>query len=98
MNESVIINGVEYRPVAGGGHRAVVVVDRGWIFCGDLREEGGRIYLSRVVWIFRWESIGLDGVLANPKSGKVTLKPYPDLNIPADAEIFRIPVADDWGL
>ena len=70
MEERVEINGVEYvragaRPT---GNRAVVVVDRGWIFAGDVTRENGRIYLTKAVWVFRWESIGFDP----HKSGKHT--------------------------
>lgn len=81
------------------GNRAVVVVDRGWIWAGDVTEEDGRIYLDRAVWVFRWESVGFDGVLANPKSSKVTIKPVPNrVDIPKAVEVFRVPVAEDWGL
>ena len=79
--------------------RAVIVVDRGWIWAGDVSESKGRIRLTRAVWVFRWESLGFDGVLSNPKDRRVQLRPvqYP-IDIPKDAEIFRIPVPDDWGL
>ena len=61
--ENVVINGIEYAPVTRtAGNRAVVVVDRGWIFAGDIRRENGRIYLTRAVWVFRWEAIGFNGV------------------------------------
>jgi len=81
------------------GTRAVIVVDRGWIFAGDVTRENGRIKLSRAVWVFRWESVGFDGVVANPKSSKVTIKPMPNgVDIPDGAEIFCSPVADDWGM
>ena len=34
--DNVIINGTEYAPVAKAtGSRAVIVVDRGWIFAGE---------------------------------------------------------------
>ena len=97
---NVTINGVEYAPVqqVAPGKRAVVVVDRGWIFAGDLTEENGRIRLDRAVWVFRWESVGFDGVIADPKNSKVTLRTISPVDIPADAEIFRVPVSDDWGL
>ncbi|MDE2102707.1 MAG: hypothetical protein KGL39_36015 [Patescibacteria group bacterium] len=103
MNETITINNVEYvrkdsiQPAATGT-RAVVVVDRGWIFAGDVTRENGRIKLSRAIHVFRWESIGFDGVIKNPKSDKVTLKPLADVDMPADAEIFSIPVSDEWGL
>lgn len=82
-----------------GVNRAVVVVDRGWIFAGDVTRANGRIILDRAVWVFRWESVGFDGVIANPKSNHVTLRPMANkVEIPEASEIFCIPVAADWGL
>lgn len=86
-------------PTPPSGNRAVIVVDRGWIYAGDVTEENGRIYLDRAVWVFRWESIGFDGVLRDPKSDQATIKPMPArVDIPAASEVYRVPVADDWGL
>ncbi len=97
---NVIIDGVEYAPVVrAAGTRAVVVVDRGWIFAGDVTREGNRIFLDRAVWVFRWESIGFDGVIANPKDKNVTLRKMKNrVEIPAQSEIFSVPVSDDWGV
>ena len=61
--------------VEASGNRCVVVVDRGWIFAGDLTEENGRIRLTRAVWVFRWESIGFAAVVANPKTTGVDIRP-----------------------
>jgi hypothetical protein len=104
-NNVITINGVDYVPADSipapvpSGERAVIVVDRGWIFAGDLTEENSRLKLTRAVWVFRWESVGFDGVIANPKQNKVILKPLANpVDIPADSEIFRVPVASDWGL
>jgi len=98
--KSVIVDGVEYvEKQQSFGTRAVVVVDRGWIFAGDVTRENGRIYLSRAIHVFRWESIGFDGMIANPKSSKVTLKAMSSpVEIPDGAEVFCVPVDDDWGL
>lgn len=81
------------------GSRAVVVVDRGWIYAGDVTDEGGRILITNAVWVMRWEAIGFDGLLRDPKSPKATIKkmPFP-VDLPKDAELFRIPVPDGWGL
>lgn len=104
MSNIININGIDYIPASEvtariTGNRAVVVVDRGWIFAGDVTRENGRIKLTRAVHVFRWESIGFDGVIANPKSDKVTLKPLPNgVDLPEGAEIFCVPVSDDWGL
>lgn len=101
---TITLNGIEYVPATEAspritGNRAVVVVDRGWIFAGDVTRENGRIRLDRAVWIFRWESIGFDGVIANPKHKSATIKPMPNgVEIPSGAEVFCVPVADDWGL
>ena len=98
MAKSVVVDGVKYVEETTGS-RAIVVVDRGWIFAGDVTRENGRIKLSRAVHVFRWESIGFDGMVANPKSNKVTLKPLANVvDIPQAAEIFTIPVEESWGL
>ena len=103
MYQKIMLDGVEYVradtvPAPVTGARAVVVVDRGWIFAGDVERRDGRIYIRRAVWLFRWESIGLDGVMANPKSDKATIKKIPDVDLPDGAEICCFPVADEWGL
>jgi hypothetical protein len=104
MNNTIDINGIDYIPASEItpriiGTRALVVVDKGWIFAGDVTRENGRIRLTNAVWVFRWESIGFDGVIADPKNSKVTIKPMPNgVDIPEGAEVFCVPVADGWGL
>lgn len=99
---TIIINGVDYvradSIAASGpnGNRAVVVVDRGWIFAGDVTREDGRIRLSRAVWVFRWESCGFSKVIENPSNADI--RPMADVDIPQGAEIFCVPVHDHWGL
>ena len=103
--DTVTINGVKYvredkaaAPLPNG-NRCVVVVDRGWIFAGDLTQENGRIYLDRAVHVRSWSEIGFDGVVDNPKSKNVTLKTLKHrVDLPAGAELFRVPVKSDWGL
>ena len=103
MNK-ITVNNIDYTPVAEAqprtrGNRAVVVVDRGWIFAGDVTRENGRIKITRAVWVFSWESIGFDGVIANPKSERVIIKPMPNgVDLPEGAEIYSVPVSEDWGL
>ena len=101
MENSIEINGVEYvrADTQQVGTRAVVVVDRGWIFAGNVTRENGRIRLDRAVWVFRWESIGFDGMIANPKSSQVSIRSMPNgVDLPEGAEIFCVPVDDSWGL
>ena len=90
------INGVEYAPVkSAAGTRAVVVVDRGWIFAGDVTRENGRIRLSRALHVFRWESIGFAKMV---ETADADLRPISDVDMPEGAEIFCVPVQDGWGL
>jgi hypothetical protein len=78
-------------------NRCVVVIDRGWIYCGDVTDEHGRVYLDRAVWVFSWRQIGFAGVLEHPE--KADIRPVKHrVNIPRDAEIYRVEVEDEWGL
>jgi hypothetical protein len=98
--KKITLDGVEYvRHLPILGKRAVLVLDRGWIVVGDVTDVGGRIHVTRALHIRNWTEIGFDGMIADPKSKKVTIKPLPNgFDVPADAELFRVPVSDDWGL
>jgi hypothetical protein len=102
MSNTITVNGVEYIradsiPAATpNGNRAVVVVDRGWIFAGDVTREDGRIRLSRAVWVFRWESCGFAKVIEDPSNAEI--RPMADVDISDGAEIFSVPVSEHWGL
>ena len=78
------------------GTRAVVVVDRGWIFAGDVTRENGRIRLSRALHVFKWEGVGFAGIIADTK--RADLRKIADVEIPEGAEIFCVPVSENWGL
>ena len=100
-SKQIVIDGVEYvrSEDLPKGNRAVVVVDRGWIFAGDVTEANGRIKLSRAVWVFRWESVGFAAVVEDPKKAKADIRKLSTIvDLPTDAEIFRLPVAENWGL
>lgn len=97
--QNVIINGIEYAPTQKStGTRAVVVVDRGWIFAGDVTRENGRIKISRALHVFKWEALGFSGMIADPKKAKADLRQIADVDIPSGAEVFCVPVSDEWGL
>lgn len=73
MEDQIEVNGIKYVRVSEKkGIRAVVVVDRGWIFAGDVTRIEDRIVLTNAVLVFRWESIGFDGMIDNPKSAMVS--------------------------
>lgn len=76
--------------------RAVVVIDRGWIFAGDITRENGRIKISRAVWVYTWVGSIFSEVIENPNKAK--LKPMADMDLPESSEMFSVPVSADWGL
>jgi hypothetical protein len=102
MSDTLTINDIVYIradsiPAAHpNGNRAVIVVDRGWIFAGDVTRENGRIRLTRAVWIFRWSSCGFSKVIEDPSNADI--RPIADVDIPEGAEIFTVPVPAQWGL
>ena len=95
--KSINIDGVEYMPVKRG-NREIVVVDRGWIFAGDVTRHNGRIMLRKAIWVFRWGKVGFAAVIADPVGSKADLRGIDPVDIPESSEIFSIPVRDDWGL
>jgi hypothetical protein len=103
---TIQVNGVEYvrkDSIPGllpEGNREVVVMDRGWIYAGDvIRANNGDLEIYNPIHVFRWEEIGYTGVLENPNSKKVTLKtcPYP-VKVPAGSVIYTNPVPSNWGI
>ena len=99
MDSIITVNGVEYVPAnKKTGTRAVVVVDRGWIFAGDVTRESGRIKLTNALHVFKWESIGFAGMIADTKKAKADLRMIADVDIPEGAEVFCVPVPDGWGM
>lgn len=98
---NIQINGVDYvradsvSAAQSNGNRAVVVVDRGWIFAGDVTRGDGRIRLSRALHVFKWECIGFAKMV---ETANADLRPIADVDIPAGAEIFCVPVFENWGL
>jgi hypothetical protein len=96
MNDIITINGIEYAPVVrNAGTRAVIVVDRGWIFAGDMTRENGRIKLTNAVHVFSWSGIGFAKMV---ETEEADLRPIADVDIPEAAEIFCVPVHDSWGV
>lgn len=101
MTDTITINGVEYVradsvPTAKpNGNRAVVVVDRGWIFAGDVTRENGRIRLSRALHVFAWDGIGFARMV---ETADADLRPIADVDIPEGAEIFCVSVPENWGM
>lgn len=103
--DTVTINGQKYVLASAmpaplpTGNRYVVVLDRNWVIAGDVTEENGRIIFDRAVLVQSWSGCGFDGMLRDPKSSAVKLKKLDQrMSTPADSEILRAKVSNDWGL
>jgi len=96
------INGITYVPkhAPADGTRRVVVIDRGWIFGGNVErdDDEGVITITDAVHVIRWEAIGFDGVCADKQREKMTLKRMDKpVVVPMGSVIFSVVVADTWG-
>jgi hypothetical protein len=79
--------------------RVVLVVDRGWIFAGDQElTSDGFVRLTNAVHVFSWQSLGFAKMLEQWKDSKVDLRKVADVEVPRDSVIFRVPVAEGWGI
>ena len=80
------------------GSRYILVIDRGWIFAGDLTEQGDYVRLDRAVHVFGWSGIGFaEMVAAGATSDKVDIRPCAPVEVPKGSVIFRVPVGERWG-
>ena len=103
--KTISVDGVDYvrvdrAPKPSSGRRHLVVMDRGWVFVGDLEEHGeGTITLNRAVNVRRWDSIGLNGAANGDGQSDVDLERFDQpVEVPNGVVLFRIKVCDDWGL
>lgn len=80
------------------GDRHIVVLDRGWIFAGDmsLDKETNVYTLSNCVNIRKWETGGFGGLTLSAKVSKATLNECSLIRFHASAMIFCVPIDGDW--
>jgi hypothetical protein len=78
------------------GDRHIVVLDRGWIFVGDLREEDGKIILSNCVNVRKWTQGGFGGLTKDPRGSGAVLDQCEPISFHKSAVIFMVPVVEDW--
>src|ERR1035437_880820 len=101
------VNGLVYVPKGSDvqapikGKRAVFVIDRGWMVAGDVTETADangkvRIRLTRALHVFKFDAVGFQGMIDNPKKN-TDLRPMKNgFDIPEGSEIFRVWVCDGW--
>jgi len=79
------------------GDRHIVVLDRGWIFCGNLtRTDDGVNTLTNVVNIRKWARNGFGGLTTDPKAAGVECDDCAAIRFRDSALMFAVPVAENW--
>jgi hypothetical protein len=79
------------------GDKRIVVLDRGWIFAGNLSKDDGDIFtLTDAVNIRKWEKGGFGAVSLGAKSAGCTLDKCASLRFHSNAMIFNCPISEGW--
>lgn len=78
---TITINGVDYIPAAEAGPRPetvkqIVILQRGWVFIGDLSKDGEEFTLSNAQNIQRWGTTkGLGQLASSGPTSNTVLQP-----------------------
>ena len=99
MTKTITIDGVDYAPVTlpSTGNRHLVVLDRGWIFVGNLtKAPNGGYCLTHAQNVRSWGKNGFGGLTKDPKAAEVKVDDCSGLMFDESAVIFTVPVPDDW--
>ncbi|MFQ5471269.1 MAG: hypothetical protein ACE5FA_00095 [Dehalococcoidia bacterium] len=101
MSKSITINGVDYAPTTTfpTGNRHIVVLDRGWIFVGDLvqSKEDGVYELNNAQNVRKWSDGGFGGLTKDPVGAGAVLDSSAAIRFSRSACIFMVPVPEEWG-
>ena len=98
--ETIEIDGTKYVKESAQekvtGDRYIAVLDRGWIFVGNL-EMGNNYkhYFSNVYNIRKWSKNGFGGMVSDPKAAGAVLDKSRDFEF--KNPLFLIPVPEGWG-
>lgn len=100
---TITVNGIDYVPASSisapvTGDRAIMVLDRGWIFVGNVADnEDGTVSMTCVKNLRKWGSGGFGLASRDPKAAGVVLDSSADMTFDRKCVIFRVPVSAQWG-
>jgi len=75
---------------------SVVVLHRGWIFIGELTQDGDSYTLSKCQNVRSWQSNGFGGLTQGAKSSGASLDDCQPLVFAEEAMIFCSPLPSGW--
>jgi hypothetical protein len=79
------------------GDRHIVVLDRGWIFAGNLSKDEHHVYtLTDAVNVRKWDSGGFGALSKSATAAGATLDKCATLRFHETAMMFAVPISSDW--
>jgi len=78
------------------GDMSILVLHRGWIFVGDIQQDGEYYELKSAYNVRKWDSGGFGGLTKGAKSSHATLDKCQDVRCHRDAIIFQSPLPEGW--
>ena len=80
------------------GDRHIAVLDRGWIFAGNMTIDDAGIYtMTNVVNVRKWSSGGFGGLTRSAKDSGAVLDPCEPIRFHRSALIMAVPIGSEWG-
>ncbi|MCP4570350.1 MAG: hypothetical protein GY841_22440 [FCB group bacterium] len=79
------------------GDRHLVVLDRGWVFAGNLsQDEHGVFTINNCKNVRKWSSGGFGGLALSAKNSGAVLDDCAPVKFEASARIFVSPISESW--
>jgi hypothetical protein len=76
--------------------RNIVVLDRGWIFVGDLKRVDGGYLLTNASNIRSWQKGGFGALTNSPDEADAKLDPCKPIWFRERSMLFYVPVGEGW--
>jgi hypothetical protein len=100
--EKIIVNGISYIAEDAidppTGDRVLVVLDRGFVFVGQLShdEDTGMSTISNAANVRRWEKGGFGGMTRSSADSETTIDPCSPIVFRTGSEIMIVSLPRDW--
>ena len=78
------------------GDRHLIVLDRGWIFAGDMSLKDDVYTVTNCQNIRKWGKGGFGALSRSAALSGATLDACESIRFKASALIFAVPIAEDW--
>lgn len=79
------------------GDRHIIVLDRGWIFAGDMSQDEKGVYtVLNCKNVRKWSKGGFGGLTKSAKKSEAVLDDCEPVRFYSKSMIFCVPIGDDW--